>query len=94
MKEVIMEWFDDLKDYFRKMRKRNEESRAMSRQREVRSRIRLKISDDGEVLIVINNAGNETAIRKLADNETVKDVKAMIRQVTEVAVSNSTATQR
>lgn len=94
MKEVIMEWFDDLKDYFRKMRKRNEESRAMSRQREVRSRIRLKISDDVEVLIVINNAGNETAIRKFADNETIKDVKATIKQVTEVAVNNSTAIHR
>ena len=94
MKEVIMEWFDDLKDYFRKMRKRNEENRAVSRQREVRRRIRLKISEDGEILIVINNAGNETAIRKFADNETVKDVKATIKRVTEVAVSNSTTTSR
>ena len=91
---MIMEWLENLKDYFRTMRKRNEESRAVNHQREVRSRIRLKISEDGEVLIVINNAGNETAIRKFADNETIKDVKATIKQVTEVAVNNSTAIHR
>lgn len=91
---MIMEWLEKLKDYFVRMRKRNEESRAVSRQREVRSRIRLKISEDGEILIVINNAGNETAIRKFADNETIKDVKATIKQVTEVAVNNSTAIHR
>ena len=87
-----MEWLENLKAYFSQMRKRNEERRTARQQTEVRHRIRLKISDDGEVLMVINNAGNATAIRKFADGETVKDVKTAIKQVMEVAVSNSTTT--
>ena len=68
------------------MRKRNEESRAQRHQNEVRNRIGLKVSGDGEILMIIDNAGNETAIRKFTDSETVKDIKAVIKQVTEVAV--------
>ena len=86
-----MEWLENLKAYFVRMRKRNEKNRAELYQKEIRNRIRLKVSDNGEVLMIIKDAGNTTAIRKFEDQETVKDVKAAIKQVTEVAVGNSTS---
>lgn len=86
-----MEWLENLKAYFIRMRKRNEKNRAELYQKEIRNRIRLKVSDNGEVLMIIKDAGNTTAIRKFEDQETVKDVKAAIKQVTEVAVGNSTS---
>lgn len=86
-----MEWLENLKAYFIRMRKRNEKNRAELYQKEIRNRIRLKVSDNGEVLMIIKDAGNTTAIRKFEDQETVRDVKAAIKQVTEVAVGNSTS---
>lgn len=86
-----MEWLENLKAYFVRMRKRNEKNRAELYQKEIRNRIRLKVSDNGEVLMIIKDAGNTTAIRKFEDQETVRDVKAAIKQVTEVAVGNSTS---
>jgi hypothetical protein len=86
-----MEWLENLKAYFIRMRKRNEKNRAELYQKEIRNRIRLKVSENGEVLMIIKDAGNTTAIRKFEDGETIKDVKAAIKQVTEVAVGNSTS---
>lgn len=69
-----------------------ERSKLIHRERELkelRDRIALKIIHDGEVMLVVRNGGQETAIRRFTDKETVGDIKHAAEEVINVAKENT-----